>query len=62
MILTVEPRSNWRESCFSINYFTRNLAWTALGQMPALEVGGRRLTASVIVRPWRKHPVLVIKM
>jgi hypothetical protein len=62
MILTVEPRSNWRESCLSINYFTRNLAWSDLGQMPALEVGGRRLTASVIVRPWRKHPVIVIKM
>jgi hypothetical protein len=61
MILTVEPRSNCRESCLSVTYFTRNLAWTDLGQTPALEVGGQRLTASVIVWPWRKHPVVIIK-
>jgi len=51
MVLTVEPRSNWRESCLSITYFTRNLTWTDPGQLLALEAGGRRLTASVIVRP-----------
>lgn len=50
MIMTVEPRSNWRESSLSMTYFTRNLTWTDPGQIPALEVGGRRLTASATVR------------